>query len=143
MSYLKIWIHFVWSTKDREPLLNKELRVQLIQHFKDYSGQKDIWIDTCNGYTDHWHCLVSLSKEQSIAKVAQLLKGESAHWINKNKLVEGKFVWQDDYFAVSVGHSQVNRIREYIRNQESHHKRKTYKQEVDEFMQKYGWDKLG
>jgi putative transposase len=143
MSYLRIWIHYAWSTKDRFPLLTKETREQLIKHMKLNAKEKDIWVDTCNGYTDHWHCLVSLSKEQSIAKVAQLLKGESAHWINKNSLSKGKFMWQDDYFAVSVGHSQVDAVRKYIRNQEAHHKKKTFAQEVDEFMKKYGWEYLG
>lgn len=143
MSYLRVWIHFVWSTKDRLPLLAKDTRDKLVRHMKDYAKEKDIWIDTCNGYTDHWHCLVSLDKEYNIAKIAQLLKGESAHWINKNNLCKGKFAWQDDYFAVSIGHSQLDAIRKYIHNQDEHHKKKAFTQEVNEFMQKYGWEYLG
>ena len=88
------------------------------------------------------HCLVSLSSEQTIAKVVQLLKGESSYWINKNNLCKENFEWQDEYFAVSVSESGVNRVREYIKNQEAHHTKKTFQEEYDEFMEKYGFKML-
>jgi putative transposase len=79
------------------------------------------------------------NQEQTIAKVAQLIKGESSFWINKNKLCKENFEWQDDYFAVSVSESGVNSVREYIKNQEIHHGTKTFQQEYDEFIEKYGF----
>jgi putative transposase len=69
----------------------------------------------------------------------QLIKGESAFWINKEALTTQKFEWQDEYFAVSVSESVVNKVREYIKNQEKHHKYKTFQQEYDEFIIKYGF----
>jgi len=66
------------------------------------------------------------------------MKGESSHWINQEKLVLGKFAWQDEYFAVSVSESNVQRVQEYIRNQEEHHKKKTFQDEYEEFMRQYG-----
>lgn len=101
--------------------------------------KKNIYVDFVNGYTDHVHCLISLCQEQSIAKVVQLIKGESSFWINKNNLCKENFEWQDDYFAVSVSESGVNRVREYIKNQEVHHASKTFQQEYDEFVEKYGF----
>ena len=71
-----------------------------------------------------------------------LLKGESSYWINKNKLIREKFEWQDEYFAVSVSESAVNKVRDYIKNQEEHHKKKSFQQEYNEFMRKYGFDKF-
>ena len=71
-----------------------------------------------------------------------LVKGESSYWINKKKLIREKFEWQNEYFAVSVSESAVNRARDYIKNQEEHHKKKSFKQEYDEFMRKYGFDKF-
>ncbi len=59
--------------------------------------------------------------------------------INKNNLVEGKFSWQDDYFAVSVSESQIESVIQYIKKQEQHHAKKTFADEADEFMLKYGW----
>ena len=58
--------------------------------------------------------------------MAQLIKGESAFWINQNRLIKGKFVWQDDYWAVSVSESHLQVVREYIRNQEEHHRTKSF-----------------
>lgn len=140
MSWVRIWVHLVFSTKNREPFLNsKETRKKVFQHIKQNANEKDIWLDSVNGYADHAHCLISLNKEQSISKVAQLIKGESSFWINKNNLVEGKFIWQDDYWAVSVSESHLEATRQYIFNQEEHHRKATFKEEVDEFMKKYGW----
>ena len=69
----------------------------------------------------------------------QLIKGESSFWVNQHKLTRIKFQWQDEYFAVSVSESQVNAVRKYIQNQEEHHSEKSFTQEYDEFIQKYGF----
>lgn len=139
MSFVKIWVHFVFATKNREPLLQKELRIDLQKHIIENCKEKDIHLRTVNGYTDHLHCLISLGKDQSVAKVAQLIKGEPSFWLNQNNMVEGKFGWQDDYFAVSVSESQVETVVNYIRNREAHHAKKSFEDEVNEFMKRYGW----
>ena len=140
MSWVRIWIHLVFSTKNREPILNsKELRENVFNHIKENSKAKSIWLDSVNGYQEHLHCLISLNKDQSISKIAQLIKGEASFWINKNRLTKNKFVWQDDYWAVSVSESHLNEIRKYIQQQEDHHKIKLFAEEVNDFMNKYGW----
>ena len=139
MSFVKIWVHLVFATKNREPLLNKELRQNLISHIIENCKEKDIYLQAINGYTEHIHCLISLGKDQNIAKISQLIKGESSFWINQNNLTSEKFMWQDDYFAVSVSESQVEAVLNYIKNQETHHSKKSFDDEVDEFMNKYGW----
>lgn len=137
MSFVKIWVHAVWATKLREPLLTKELQHQLIVHIREYALMKNIHIDLMNGHSDHIHCLVSLKPEQTISKTIQLIKGESSFWINRNKLSDGRFEWHDEYFAVSVSESKLDNVREYIKNQEAHHCKKTFQQEYDEFISKY------
>ena len=139
MSFVKIWVHLVFATKNREPLLKKETRYDVYKHISENCLEKGIFLHAINGHTDHLHCLISLGKDQSIAKISQLIKGESSFWINKNNLVEGKFSWQDDYFAVSVSESQLEAVNNYIKNQEQHHAKKTFAEEADEFMLKYGW----
>lgn len=138
MSWVSIWVHLVFSTKKREPFLTKEIRKQVFQHIKQNAASKGIWLDSVNGYTDHAHCLISLNKEQSIAQVAQLIKGESSYWINQNKLTANKFVWQDDYWAAGVCERHIKQTRAYIFNQEEHHRHKTFKEEIDLFMERYG-----
>ena len=101
--------------------------------------KKEIYLQSINGSTDHFHLLISLGKDQSIAKVVQLIKGESSYWINQSSLFPNKFAWQDDYFAVSVSESHVGVVVNYIKNQEEHHKKKTFSEEVDEFLRRYGF----
>ena len=142
MSFVKIWVHLVFATKNREQLLTKDIRYEVQKHIMENCKEKEIFLQAINGYTDHLHCLLSLGKDQSIAKVSQLIKGESSFWINKNGLTEDKFEWQDDYFAVSVSESQVENVVRYIQNQEAHHAQKSFAAEVDEFMTKYGWERV-
>ena len=138
MPFVKVYIHIVWSTKNRIPFLNsKELRVKVWKHIKQNAEEKRIFIHVVNGFSDHCHCLVSLSSDQTLEKVIQLIKGESSFWINKNNLTEEKFSWQDEYFAVSVSESMVDRVRSYIINQEKHHLTKSFSQEYEEFLLKY------
>jgi len=159
MPFVKVYIHFVWSTKNRVPFLySKELRMKVWNHMRENAKEKGIFIDFINGYVDHCHCLVSLGVDQTIQKIMQLIKGESSFWINKQGLLaelpptldelpptlDGgiqKFEWQDEYFAVSVSESMINKVRNYIKNQEEHHKKKTFQEEHDEFISKYGFTK--
>lgn len=140
MSWVRVFIHMVFTTKNREPFLNSAaLRKNVFQHIKQNAAEKDIWLDCVNGYQEHAHCLISLGREQTISKVAQLIKGESSFWINQNKLTIDKFSWQDDYWAVGVSERNIKSVREYIHNQELHHSKQSFKEEIDDFMEKYGW----
>jgi putative transposase len=144
MSYTKILLHCVWGTKRREPVLNKEIRTLMIEHMIDNAKIKNIYIDTIDGHTEHLHAIVSLGAKQNISEVMQLIKGEAAYWINnKTNLLPKKFEWADEYFAVSISESQLDKVRAYIKNQEEHHKKVTFQQEYDEFMTKYGFALLG
>ena len=142
MSYLKVYIHFVWSTKNRIPFLTThDLRQKVWEHIKENASKKRIIIDRINGHQEHCHCLISLGNDQSPSHVMQLIKGESSFWINKHNLCKYKFEWQDAYYAASVSHSILDKVREYINNQEEHHKKKTYREEFDIFIDKYGFEK--
>jgi len=140
MGYVKIWLHVVWTTKNTEPFLTQEIRRDVFTHIRENADLKGIYIDFINGYLDHVHCLISMRSDQSIDKILTLLKGESSYWINKNRLFRNKFSWQEDYFAVSVSESAVNRVRDYTKNQEEHHKKKSFNDEYQEFMRKYKFD---
>ena len=137
MSFVRILLHIVFSTKNREPLLSKELRGKLYIHIREYAGAKNIFLETIGGWNDHIHLLISLGKEQSISKIVNLIKGESSFWINKGKLLEVKFSWQDDYYAVSIGESIREKLIDYIKRQEEHHKSQGFVQEINEILSKY------
>lgn len=141
MSYTRIFIHFIWSTKNREELITKDLKPLLLEHIKANAKKKQIFIDTINCVEDHIHLLVSLGREQTVSKTAQLLKGESSHWMNAKKLSGSELEWQDEYIAVSVSKSAEENVRKYIRNQIEHHKTKSFSEEYELFLKKYGFDK--
>jgi len=144
MPFIKIYVHLVFTTKNSYPFLDTpEKRKQVWKHIKENSEDKGIYIDTVNGYSQHCHCLVSLGSDQNIAKVAQLIKGESSFWINKNKITNEKFAWQSEYWAVSVSESIIPKVRNYIFSQEQHHMKTSYEEECKEFIAKYNMERLG
>jgi REP element-mobilizing transposase RayT len=140
MSWVRVYLHMVFSTKNRQPFLNSsELRRNVFEHIKNNAEEKGIWLDCINGYQEHAHCLISLGKEQTISKVTQLIKGESSYWINQHNLTSEKFVWQDDYWIVGVSESHLESVRKYIHNQEIHHSNQSFESEINNLMEKYGW----
>ena len=143
MPFIKIYIHFVWSKKNRYPFLSTpDLRKSMWKHIRENAKKKGIFIDFVNGYQEHCHCLVSLGDNQTIRQIMQLIKGESSHWINKEGMLKEQFEWQDEYFAVSVSESNIARLRNYIKNQEDHHSRKTWEVEYNELIDKFGFQKF-
>lgn len=143
MPFIKVYIHFVWSTKNRFPFLNTiELREKMWKHIKENGKEKGVFIDFVNGYNDHCHCLVSLKSDQTIQKVIQMIKGESAFWFNNQNFILEKFGWQDEYFAVSVSESMIENVRNYIRNQETHHSKKSFDDEYNKMIDVYGFQKF-
>lgn len=144
MPYIKIYIHLVFSTLHRKSVLHSPvLRNKVWKHIKENAARKGIFVEMVNGFADHCHCLISLSSNQTIEKVVQLIKGESSFWINKNNLTSEKFQWQDEYFAVSISESMIDHVRNYIKNQEKHHAQKSFSDEYIEFMEKYSFKNTG
>ena len=115
-----------------------DLYRRICGHIDENAVSKNIHLDSINGSTDHLHALISLGSDQTIAKIAQLLKGESSHWVNKENLGRFKFEWQDDYFAESVSWSALNSVRKYIADQEEHHRKRTFAEEFNEFSARHG-----
>ncbi len=135
MPYVNIWVHTVWTTYKRKPLLIPDIREKVFEHIRGNALQKGIRIKVINGYLEHVHCIICLNQKQNIADIMQLIKGESSFWINKNRLTKLKFIWQDEYYAVSLGESELGRVKSYIDNQVEHHARKTFEEEFRNFLE--------
>ena len=140
MAFVKIWVHAVWCTKNREPVLERTILESVCNHRRENGRLKRIFIDSINGYFDHLHCLMLLNADTSISKQMQLIKGESSFWINKNKIIKGRFEWADEYFASSVSEDKLDIARAYIINQQEHHKKVTFKDEYEKFLKHFGFD---
>jgi REP element-mobilizing transposase RayT len=124
----------VWATKYRIPYLTDKIRGDVISHIYSNAMTKGIYINQLNGYSDHLHALISMGGTQNISEIMQNIKGESSHWINKNKLTRLKFKWQNDFYCVSIGETQSERIRKYIQNQEQHHKKIRWDKELEKLI---------
>ncbi len=140
MSYVKIWIHAVWGTKNREPVLKPTILHQLCSHIVSNAKGKGIYIDSMNGHDEHVHILMLLKAENSISKQIQLLKGESSRWANQTGLIKGGLCWAEKYFAASVSENKIDMVRTYIKNQEEHHRKQTFEIEYKRFLKSLGYE---
>ena len=139
MAFVNIWVHSVWGTKNREPVLVSEVRALVCQHIQQNALVKGFYIYEVNGYTDHLHCLMPLRADWSIAKQMQMIKGEAANWINKNGILQQKLAWADEYFAASVSENKLWVVRNYIRQQEEHHRKISFAEEYEFFLKTFGF----
>ena len=108
------------------------------ENLSQYSREKSVYMKINYFNCDHTHALIDLPTNLTIEQVVQLLKGSSSHWINEKRLVKGKFAWGRGYGAFSVSHSDVDRVCEYIANQGAHHRKKTFEDEYQLFVKRYG-----
>ena len=138
-SLLKIWIHGVFGTKDRLPLIKTEYEKELHEHIKGkLEKDLDCKVRIINGTVDHVHILFLLSPNFTIGDIFKNIKGETSHWVNQENFIKQKFAWQTGYGAFSVSESKVSEVEEYIKKQKEHHKKITYIEEVELFKKKYG-----
>jgi len=137
-SYSRVWLHIVWATLERRPLLDKPVAAKLSAYLHDYAKQKKIYMKINFVNPDHVHALIDLPTSLCIEDMMQLLKGSSSHWVNEQNLVAGKFGWGRGYGVFSVSESGVSEVCAYIANQEEHHRKRTFAEELKLFVERYG-----
>ena len=98
-SYNKIWIHAIWATKERIPIIHSNIEYKIHQFISEQLRAQGCLVRIINGMPDHIHCLFLLSPQKSIAEVIKQIKGSSSHYINQNDLTSKKFAWQTGYAA--------------------------------------------
>ncbi len=130
--------HCVFAAKGREPVLVPEIRERLWPYLGGVARENGMKALVIGGVADHVHVLLSLPATMSIAKAMQLLKGNSSKWIHETFPKLASFAWQEGYAAFSVGVSGIEETRAYIRNQEEHHRTRTYREEVIMFLKRHG-----
>jgi len=136
-TFSQIYIQIVFAVKGRQNLIQKVWRDEVHKYIAGIihaKGQKSIIV---NGVEDHVHCFVGLSPTQSIADLVRDIKSNSSKFINERRFVPEKFQWQEGYGAFSYSHSQIEYVYNYILKQEEHHKKKSFKDEYLEFLNKF------
>jgi putative transposase len=143
MPFIKVYIHFVWTTKKFQPLLiGKPLREKVRIHILENAQKKGIFIKYLAVQKEHCHCLISLEKDQTISSIIQLIKGESSFWINSEKLIQKKFSWQSEYYGISISESHLPSVKAYILNQDVHHRENSFLEEYEDLIIKHGFEKM-
>ena len=136
-SLVKNLLHLVYSTKHRQPWINKDIRDKLYAY---QSGIFEAWESPAlliGGVEDHVHALFSLSKNHTLKKVVEEVKKGSSKWIKLQDPRLKDFYWQSGYAAFSVSQSNVEEVKHYIANQEEHHRKMTFQEELRALFQRH------
>ncbi len=136
-SFVANYCHMVFSTKNRVPQIDDELRPRLFEYMGGTMRGLDGVLLAAGGTADQVHLLVSMGKEGSIASTIRDIKSNSSGWIHETFPERHEFAWQSGYGAFSVSHSRLDRVKEYLVNQRQHHRVKTFKEEFEALLRKH------
>ncbi len=137
-SHTKIWIHIIWATKNRERILFEDPAIKLFNFMTQKASEINVPLESLNIQPEHIHMLIDLPTNICLSDFMQKIKGGSSHWINDKNILSNKFAWQRGFGAYSVSASQLNRVKNYIKNQSAHHHKKTFNEEYKEWKEQYG-----
>jgi REP element-mobilizing transposase RayT len=135
----KVFVHFVWTTKNRERLLLGDTRHVVKSHLEQYTKGNGINAVALAVQPEHVHLLSELGRSQRVEDVSKLVKGESSHWINQSNILKGKFSWQTGYWAGSVCYQHIDVARSYIEGQDEHHRVKGFVEEFEALLREHGY----
>ncbi len=136
-TYTQIYIQIVFAVKGRQNLIRKQHREELHKFITGIVSNRGQKLFAIFVMPDHVHLLLSISPNILTSDLVRDIKAGSSKFINDNRLIVGKFNWQEGYGAFSYSKSQVDNVVKYILNQEEHHKKKTFKEEYLDFLRKF------
>ncbi len=138
----KVYIHAIFSTKNREPLLADDWRDDLLHVLGGSANNLKCQSLLVGGVADHVHLLFQLGRTIAIADVVGRIQSTSSAWVNQTRSLAAPFHWQAGYAAFSVSQSNVEPVREYICRQPEHHAKQSFQDELREWLRRYEieWD---
>jgi REP element-mobilizing transposase RayT len=139
-SLTKVYVHIVFSTKDRYPYITDDIKDELFDYLGGICKNMECYPVRIGGYRNHIHILCILSKKTPLVKLVEETKKSSSKWIKTRGSKFAKFHWQNGYSAFSVNPAQTGIVTDYIDNQEEHHRKKTFEEECRAFFRKYSVD---
>ena len=148
-SLARICVHLVFSTKQRRPFLSdRNLRMELHAVLGELCNQLSSPVISVGGVEDHVHIACFLGRTRSVSDLIKEIKRESTGWIKKRSSALSEFEWQTGYAAFSISTQHIDRLVEYIRQQEEHHRTETFQEELirvlkktqTEYDERYLWD---
>jgi len=139
-TYTQIYIQTVFAVENRISLIKEQWREELHKYITGIVQNNKHKLIAINSVANHMHIFIGMKPIQSVSDLLQDIKGCSSTWINEKRFVRGHFNWQSGYGAFSYSHSQIDTVVKYIQNQQEHHKKKTFRQEYIEFLEKFHVD---
>lgn len=139
-TYTQIHIHAIFGVQNRLSLIKAEWKDELYKYITGIIKENSHRPLIINGTEDHVHLLFGFRPVQSLSELMQDIKGSSSKWINQKKLVHGRFSWQEGYGAFSYSKSQLPRAINYIKNQQRHHQKQSFKEEYQKILEKFEVD---
>lgn len=136
-TYSQIYIQIVFAVRGRENLIAKENREELHKFITGIVSNREQKLLAIFAMPDHVHILIGIKPNITISDLVRDIKSGSSKFINDSKWINGKFNWQEGYGAFSYSKSQLDNVIKYILNQESHHKKQTFKEEYISFLEKF------
>ncbi|MBK6264075.1 IS200/IS605 family transposase [Marivirga sp. S37H4] len=136
-SLTKNYIHLIFSTKHRQPLISDKIEHELFSYLGGICKNLECWPIKVGGYKDHVHILCMLSKKIALMKLLEEVKTHSSKWMKTKGDEYKKFYWQDGYGAFSVNPTEIDLVIEYISNQKIHHGKRSFQDEYRAFLKKY------
>ena len=136
-SFPNVIVHCVFGTKERRDTILSELQPNLWKYFGGIGKNYDIPILSVGGTSNHAHVLFALPATVALSTAVQVLKANSSRWIGEHGI---EFAWQEGYGAFSVSASNLSAVVKYIRNQENHHRKRSFEQEYLTFLKKHNVD---
>ena len=130
-------VPIVFSTKERRPWLSKDLRPRVWAYQSRILQQLECYSITIGGVEDHVHIACNLTKKVAPMKVLEILKKDSSKFVKTLSTDLGAFHWQDGYGLFSVSPSHTAALRQYVLDQEEHHKTETFQEEFLRLLKKY------
>jgi putative transposase len=140
-TYTQLYIHLVFSPKNREALIGKSWKNELEMYVTGIVQNNNHKLLAVGSMPDHIHIFIGYDVNQRIPDLVEHIKTSSNGWIKEKNLSKFKFEWQKGYGAFSHSRSQLDTVVKYILNQEEHHKKKSLKNELDSIIDKYGFVK--
>jgi putative transposase len=137
-SLVKVLIHLVFSTKERVPFINASLQAELYPYMAAIIRHKGGIPLALGGMPDHVHILFRLKADTRLSDLLRDLKAGSSKWVHEKQDPMPEFKWQMGYAAFSVSPSNEAKVKAYILNQEAHHRKKSFKEELIELLDKHG-----
>jgi REP element-mobilizing transposase RayT len=136
-TYTQLYVHVIFAVKGRSNLLSKNLKPVLYSFIAGIFRSQNQKLMIINGTGDHVHILIGLRPDSNLSDFIRELKSNSSRWINENGFLTGKFEWQRGFGAFSVGPNYVKTVINYIKGQEEHHRKRTFREEYVDFLESY------